>query len=175
MTNEKKREYMREYMREYNKKPERKKYMREYVQKPEVSSKVKEYHKKYRQSEKGKATKKLYNQRDDIKEKSKEYSRKNSWRKTNPEGYRNYILKYKYGITLDDYNLLLEEQHMSCAICGSKDPGRTNANFAVDHDHDTKTVRGLLCHKCNMGLGYFNDDHVQLKQAAKYLESHSTE
>jgi len=177
MSNEKKRQYMREYMREYNKTPKRKKYMQEYAQRPEVSDKIKEYQKNYRQSEKGKETKKLYNQRDDVKEKEKTRSRnrKSDWHKTNPEAHRNCMLKYKYGITLDDYNLMLEEQNMSCAICGSTDPGRKNANFAVDHDHKTNEIRGLLCHRCNMGLGYFDDDPVQLKQAATYLESNAEE
>ena len=77
-----------------------------------------------------------------------------------------------YGIDLDEYNRLLEAQGGRCAICRTPDPGpkRSNAelkpSFAVDHDHQTDQVRGLLCEKCNRGLGQFNDNPEHLEAAA---------
>lgn len=88
------------------------------------------------------------------------------WRKE--YGLANHI-KYKYGISLEDYNKMYELQGGACAICNNKqDHGRTELLF-VDHDHETSEVRGLLCHYCNAGLGYFKDDISNLSKAILYL------
>jgi 5-methylcytosine-specific restriction endonuclease McrA len=82
-------------------------------------------------------------------------------------------LKQKYGISVEDYDNLLKEQDGKCAICGSKDTGRVDCkNFAVDHDHATNDVRGLLCKPCNTGLGMFKDSPEMLEAAAAYLRKH---
>lgn len=79
------------------------------------------------------------------------------------------LILAKYGITLDDYDKLLAEQNGGCAICDFEpDEGRF---LHVDHDHATNKIRGLLCHRCNQGLGYFRDDRWTLKRAAAYLRS----
>jgi DNA-binding sugar fermentation-stimulating protein len=70
-----------------------------------------------------------------------------------------------YGLTLADFACLLDEQDYLCAVC--KEPG----NLVVDHCHETGQVRGLLCHGCNVGLGYFVDSPTRLRQAAEYLEN----
>ena len=92
---------------------------------------------------------------------------------THKNQQKNYTLKRKFGITLDQYNEMLASQNGCCKICGKK-PGENEESLAVDHKHETglKTglVRGLLCKKCNMGLGYFNDDIEALRQAIKYLK-----
>ena len=72
----------------------------------------------------------------------------------------------KYGLSEDDYAIMLENQNGSCAICG--DPQGARA-LAIDHDHATDEVRGLLCTKCNLGLGYFNDSAQLLENARMYL------
>lgn len=80
-----------------------------------------------------------------------------------------------YNLTRDEYEALLFAQNGVCAICLSP-PGRRG--WAVDHDHSCcpgprscgKCVRGLLCDKCNIGLGYFNELPALLKRAANYLE-----
>lgn len=74
----------------------------------------------------------------------------------------------KYGITVEDYVRMLVEQNGRCAICLSEYPG-PNA-FHVDHDHATGKVRGLLCTRCNPGLGYFRDDPELLARAIEYLK-----
>ena len=95
-----------------------------------------------------------------------EYQRK--WRKANPEKAKNIELKKRFGITLEQYNAILERQGGVCAICNEKDP--YFENLAVDHDHNTNRVRGLLCHLCNRALGMFKDDSERLRKALSYLK-----
>jgi hypothetical protein len=83
------------------------------------------------------------------------------------KGYE-YHLKSRYGLTLAAYDELLAKQHGACAICGraASDGGR---KLAVDHDHATDEVRGLLCRRCNRSMGGFDDSPTLLLEAAKYL------
>jgi hypothetical protein len=76
-----------------------------------------------------------------------------------------------YGIGLEDYNRMVEEQGGLCAIC-RRPPTytRRQVRFHIDHCHDTGTVRGLLCGQCNVGIGMFDHDPDRLKQAMAYLE-----
>ncbi|HYT43296.1 MAG TPA: endonuclease VII domain-containing protein [Methylomirabilota bacterium] len=76
-------------------------------------------------------------------------------------------LKWKYNISNEEYNILLTIQNSVCKICGNSE---TNRNLAVDHCHITGNVRGLLCDKCNRGLGCFGDDPILLCKAADYLK-----
>ena len=79
--------------------------------------------------------------------------------------------QYLYGITLDEYEALLVEQKERCAICGRhQQENDRKRKLAVDHHHDTKQVRGLLCAKCNKGIGLFSDDPNLLRKAAEYCE-----
>lgn len=70
-----------------------------------------------------------------------------------------------YGMTFEDYEKLVIEQDSRCAICGIK-----TENFHIDHCHITNKVRGLLCCKCNPGLGYFSDSVELLEKAIIYLK-----
>ncbi len=81
-------------------------------------------------------------------------------------------LKRKYGITLTEFNKMLDEQDRCCAICGATEPGGKWKNFHVDHDHETRKVRGLLCNSCNVTLGAVKEDIHTLKSMIQYLESH---
>lgn len=81
---------------------------------------------------------------------------------------RKYSLKKRYDLTIEDYNRMLISQEYKCKICGTTDTG-SRTNFAVDHDHTTGDVRGLLCDRCNHGLGNFKDNVEFLKQAIEYL------
>jgi hypothetical protein len=89
----------------------------------------------------------------------------------NPHKIKNRRLVRAYGITLAHYEKLLERQNGKCAVCGSTDPGTRRKNFCVDHCHILKSVRGLLCLSCNLGLGKFKDDPSLLLRAASYLTS----
>ena len=85
---------------------------------------------------------------------------------------RNYHLKRAYGLSDGEYAALLTSQGGVCAICGTADTGTFQGKpkqMAVDHDHATGAVRGLLCAPCNQGLGNFGDDPDRLLTAAKYL------
>jgi len=86
-----------------------------------------------------------------------------------PSISRNRYLKKTYKIDSDDFESLLRAQGNACAICRSKDPGK-KPFFMVDHCHAEKKLRGILCLKCNLALGYFDDDVDRLRNAIGYLE-----
>jgi hypothetical protein len=80
-----------------------------------------------------------------------------------------------FGLTPEDYDLMLKNQDGVCAICLQAPPD--DRRLAVDHDHNccpgkrgcSKCIRGLLCTRCNVGLGYFNDNLAALQAAVTYL------
>lgn len=86
--------------------------------------------------------------------------------------YRSKRLQDLYGITASDYDRLLSDQNGTCAICCSKETGRNDTWFCVDHDHSTGEVRGLLCNNCNRALGLFNDNETTIQLAANYVRTH---
>ena len=94
-----------------------------------------------------------------------------TWKAKNPEkakaSSRNTKLKKAFNITHEDYLVLLANQGGVCAICKQEELSR---HLAVDHCHTTGQVRGLLCTKCNNGLGNFNDSPELLQQAIGYLK-----
>lgn len=100
---------------------------------------------------------------------------KKRW-ETDPE-YRNHRRNKNYirfyGITLDQYNEMLMSQNNSCAICKTPQVEGTKKRLCIDHCHDSKIVRGLLCYECNFALGKFKDDVNLLKAAIEYLEKQS--
>jgi hypothetical protein len=75
----------------------------------------------------------------------------------------------KYGITLNDYKVMLKEQGGRCKICGENE-----ARLHLDHCHSTGVVRGILCEHCNRGLGCFKDNIDNLIKAMEYLENASS-
>ena len=74
----------------------------------------------------------------------------------------------KYGITIEEYEILLAEQNGCCAICLVV-TGSDGKRLSVDHNHETGEVRGLLCDNCNTGLGMFKDNPSLLAKAINYL------
>ena len=76
-----------------------------------------------------------------------------------------------YGLTVEDYERMLEEQEHKCKICGIEEKHASKQRFHVDHCHDSGLVRGLLCKNCNNGLGMFKDSSEFVLIAAKYLKS----
>ena len=101
----------------------------------------------------------------------------------NHSKWRQAILA-RQSMTPEDYDAVLQAQGGACAICGTTTPGRNH--FAIDHDHSCcpprsgkgwsrccgKCIRGLLCDRCNLGLGFFADSPESLRAAADYLERH---
>ena len=88
--------------------------------------------------------------------------------KQNPEKHKSASLELKYGITMDEYNKMLESQKGVCFICSM--PCKSGRSLSVDHCHKTGKVRGLLCVSCNNGLGRFNDSIELLQKSINYLE-----
>jgi hypothetical protein len=83
-----------------------------------------------------------------------------------------YRLKKK-GLTVEDYDWMLKEQGGVCKICKATKPGEASGKtrvWSVDHCHETGKVRGLLCHRCNLGLGLFRDRPDLLVAAIEYLK-----
>lgn len=88
--------------------------------------------------------------------------------KYNPVNDRRKHLLRTYGITPEQYDVMLEEQGHVCAIC--KRPERIKGrNLCVDHCHSTGKVRGLLCNACNIALGKLEDNLESIKAAIRYL------
>ncbi len=105
----------------------------------------------------------------------KSNSKSRSCEKFKPHNYtgldkRDVVIRNQYGITLAEYNTMLEAQDYKCAICGNEDEveGR---RLAIDHCHTSGKVRGLLCGKCNRGLGLFYDNDELLHNAIQYLKN----
>lgn len=121
-------------------------------------TKFSEYQKKYRETHKEK-----------IKELQEKYNKqRRDERKKNPikarQKDREKRLK-RYGITEKEYNQILKKQDGRCSICKKQQ----DKKLVVDHNHETKKIRGLLCGNCNRGIGLLGDSKKQLKEAIKYL------
>ena len=92
-------------------------------------------------------------------------------------GLRAQRLPWQYGITVNEFDTMLDEQDGACAICGTTDPGGRGGQFHVDHDHACcpeahscgKCIRGLLCSRCNVGIGMLGDDIARITKALSYL------
>lgn len=82
-------------------------------------------------------------------------------------------LQSRYGITLTVYNQMLKDQGGQCLVCGATKGSQDRTRLFVDHDHSTGKVRGLLCHQCNVFLGFARDDAAILRQGIVYLERFS--
>ena len=87
----------------------------------------------------------------------------------NKEREKRYNIERRYGLTEEGYAAMHEAQKGRCAVC--KDPLTVYGKSThVDHCHTTGAVRGLLCSKCNKGLGMFRDNQEFLASAIKYLQ-----
>ena len=148
---------------------------------PEQKQRKAEYAKEWRKLNPEKV--KEHSKKSRIKNRTKILARQRIWTENNKERHseqakiwynenkgrtRNSYLKRFFGISLDDYNELLEKQNGVCAICGGKSGKRS---FSVDHDHTNGKVRGLLCRGCNVGIGNLNDDPELLEKAIQYIKN----
>jgi Recombination endonuclease VII len=90
-----------------------------------------------------------------------------NYRDKNRHHKARYDRRYNYGVTEDEFKILIDNQLNKCLLCCAEF-GKDNKPH-VDHDHDKKLVRGLLCHSCNVGLGHFKDNVDTLQRAINYL------
>jgi hypothetical protein len=102
------------------------------------------------------------------KDRIKTYDNKDSRRRANRK-----TTASRYGLTVDQYEEMYEAQGGKCAICEQAETSLGNNGeikmLAIDHDHETGKVRGLLCNNCNRAIGLLKDDVEVLLNAVAYL------
>lgn len=98
----------------------------------------------------------------------KSYSKKYYQKQTSsdPDFFKKVNIMSRYGMTMKDWARMFSEQGESCAICNESPEGE---QWSVDHCHKTGKVRGILCRKCNTGLGAFDDDIEKMIEATLYI------
>lgn len=130
--------------------------------------------------------------REKVNQKKREANKKNpernrqkarEWREKNPERFKQWGIEYRkrtkeqakhrdvewrYGLPREEYKAAMERQGGKCAIC-KKSRTSTKRSLHVDHCHQTGAFRGLLCSRCNSGIGQFGDDPKMLARAIAYL------
>lgn len=121
------------------------KYKKEYALKN--ADKIKKYKKKYSQ-------KYYQDNREACLVRDRKWCRENPLKKKKRR--RKNHLQAVYGLSFEDYDELYDQQQGCCAICGKHQSELKKVLF-VDHDHKTKAIRGLLCYKCNTGLGFYEN------------------
>lgn len=192
MTNEEKNKKDREY-RLKNKEKVSEQQKKWYLKNKE---KKREYNKKYRlkNKEKIRQQQQRYNEenrdkiqqyyeenRDKILERSKQYYEDNKekilesgklYRENNKDKIKRrdwlYNLK-QYNITQEEYYEMFDKQNGCCKICNTHQ-SELKSSLHIDHNHLTNKIRGLLCNKCNQGLGLFNDNIILLTNSINYLK-----
>lgn len=89
-----------------------------------------------------------------------------SWCRKCRSSYRNEICRGKFRNVISDEDIKnIKATIKECIICGDSE-----SKLAVDHDHKTGKIRGMLCSHCNRGIGHFRDDPVLMRFAATYIE-----
>ncbi len=111
-------------------------------------------HYRYEQGDAGKATRKRYNAG------------------TGKINSKKATLKNKFGMTLEEYSTLLEQQNHQCAVC-STPRSLLKRDLSVDHNHSTGKIRGLLCDNCNIALGHLKEDIQRMNNMIQYVEKHT--
>ena len=164
---EKNKEARLAYKKDYyeKNKEDRLAYKKDYYEKNKES--IAAYIKAYREENK-----------EDISAHNKDYYKKNkearlTYQKAYREENKDAILFRRRGITLAEKNKMKDEQGNKCKICYRDFSSDVEPN--VDHCHTSGKVRGLLCQQCNVGLGNFKDNPLELVKAAEYLKEQGEE
>lgn len=132
--------------------------------------------------EKYRAYHKEYNSRESTKKRRREAYRKNIEHFKNRDRVHYYKTKSRhrelqmakrYKISVDEYKMLFKEFDNKCGICGKPETAKGKV-LSVDHNHKTGKVRGLLCGKCNKGLGFLEDDVLLVDKIKLYLNAKSS-
>jgi hypothetical protein len=131
---------------------------------------------------------KAFNNNEKRKAYMKEYYKNNTEQlRKNTKKYRSkliiqgnrddYHLRRKFGFNRQHYDMMSMSQNHLCLICKQPETriirGKV-ARLAVDHCHKTGKIRGLLCARCNLGIGRFEDSPELLRESAKYIEDHAS-
>lgn len=99
------------------------------------------------------------------------YRKTDAYRQRQPVVSRKAMLLKRYGVSPEDYDVMLAAQSGVCAICSTSEPQGGRKFFCVDHNHTTGRVRALLCHACNILVAYA--EHVRLADAQAYLAKYN--
>ena len=83
------------------------------------------------------------------------------------------VVSRAHGITAAEFEAIWAKANNSCEICIRPLVRNKKNGFAIDHDHATNAIRGLLCNNCNLAIGHFADNAEYCARAAKYLEGNS--
>ncbi|QIG70616.1 putative recombination endonuclease VII protein [Rhizobium phage RHph_I1_18] len=124
---------------------------------------------RYNKTDKGKATQARHMETDKFLETKRVRNQRRY--KEDSAKFRNWDLRSKYGITLDQYNEMFEKQNGCCYICNKHDDEQYY-RLSVDHNHDTGKVRKLLCSACNKSLGLLKEDVSTLERMINYINEH---
>lgn len=180
MDDQEKRDKKREYYRQYRERNRER--IRETQARYQASEKGKEIQAQYR--ERNRARIRLQSSENQKRararnpEKARAKGRENAarFRQQNPDRVRSYDLLSRYGITLEQYRNLLTTQNNSCAACERSFIGLPSKHVHIDHCHETKRIRGILCHWCNIALGRCGDSEekvlIMLGNLLAYLRRH---
>jgi hypothetical protein len=121
--------------------------------------------------------------RKELQEKGRLYAKKNIfrykknkkiWRINNPDKVKSEKLKWRFGISLEQYKSLLLDQKNQCGICNRKfdSSNHTDSKYpCVDHNHTNGIIRGILCRSCNSGIGGLKDDPIFLQNALLWIQN----
>lgn len=90
--------------------------------------------------------------------------------RTEDRAKQSLYLERAWGITITNYREMFDKQEGKCAICGTHQRD-LKSRLAVDHDHYTNEIRGLLCNRCNPAIGLLEDDVERLEAAIAYLKN----
>ncbi len=127
----------------------------------EHKEQVKQYDREYKRSPRGR----------EVSRRGDEKRRHTPARKTVlRRAIRKSTLKRKYGLTPEDYNKMFEAQEGCCAICNVYQ-SESEIRMAIDHDHKTGRIRGLVCRDCNLFLGHLEKKCGLLLRALEYLSN----
>ena len=96
-------------------------------------------------------------------------ARMREYRRQHPEVARADHLRRKFGLTLDEYERMLDRQGGGCHICGS--PPSDRISLHIDHDHGTGDIRGLLCVRCNNAIGLLRENPDLMRRAIRYVSA----
>ena len=104
-------------------------------------------------------------------------NRANQWNRDNPDQLRNRHIKKTYGLSYEEYQEMFDKYDGTCWVCREPEidkHAKTGAikSLAVDHNHHTGKVRGLLCRRCNVSLGLLRDSTEILNNMITYMEKY---
>ncbi len=164
MTKEEKKAYHKAYYEAHKEKVKADSLKSYYANHEKNKEKRRQYHQDHREEMIAKVKIYYHAHKDEKREQRREYA------KAHRDKSRSYKLTRNYGISLEDYNQMCKSQDGKCAICGNE-PDKNG--LVVDHNHETKKVRKLLCKWCNLALGYSRESTKTLNAMIDYIKEFS--